>query len=89
MTLDRTKRYVAALLCAVGLSFLGNTVWADSGSGSETTFTWILDDGSSETITVQQARTRCEACRAQQKDNAIANSCTVNIQICFAVNVTW
>lgn len=68
MRLERTKRYVAALLCAGGLSLVGNTVLAESGTGSGgTTFTWVLDDGSSETITMEQARTRCEACRAQQQ----------------------
>jgi hypothetical protein len=80
---------MAALLCAGGLSLLGNTVWADSG----TLYNWIEPDGTTIQITDQDARARCEQCRqVKQQNNGDANintACTVNIQVCFAVNITF
>jgi hypothetical protein len=103
MTLDMAKRYTAALICAVGLSLFGNTVWADSGSGSDGTllnggtverlFNWIEPDGTTVQINEQDARARCEQCKnARQQNNnndGIMDNCTLNMQVCLAVNVTF
>jgi hypothetical protein len=80
MRLERTKRYAAALLCAGGLSLFGNTLWADSDSGSGTTFTWIMGDGSSQQVDEQEARNRCTQC--QQQGNNSNFNCAGNTQVC-------
>jgi hypothetical protein len=89
MRLERTKRYAAALLCAVGLSFFGNTVWADSF------FLWKNLDGTTVQIDEQEARNRCEQCKnARQQNNdadngSIIDNCNANLQVCLAVNITF
>jgi hypothetical protein len=80
MRLEKTKRYAAALLCAGGLSLLGNTVWADGQH------TWRCN-GKEEQIDDQEAQTRCTQC--QQNIGGIGNTsfCTNNVQVCNDVNI--
>jgi hypothetical protein len=83
MRLERTKRYVAALLCAVGLSLFGNTVWADGS-----TFTWTWGDGRQEKVDEKEARNRCTQCQ-QKGNNAGSNfNCVGNVQMCGDLNIT-